>query len=299
MAMVRASGERANCSASELISARHPILVFLRCSEQHMNFSERHRRSGDFYHGLASFTVTSLILLAWPAQARAQTAEPDHVVLGVGAAVTPVFQGADDYRTLPLPVIDIKNGWLFANLRNGVGLVPINKDNVTIGMSAVFIQGYRRRDVRPGLDRLSSGIGARLFANIRLGGLATTVGATKGVSGGTEGTIADLAVSYPLSVSSKFSLTPTVGTTWADAKHNDRYFGVTAAESAATGLLRFATGSGFKDASASLTASYRLTNRITLSATGTFTTLLGSLKHSPQVEERTQPASFFTVSYRL
>jgi outer membrane protein len=250
------------------------------------------------YPGLIAFGVTAAALsMAMPADA--QTREQNHVVLGAGAAVTPAYQGSEDYRTIPIPLVDIKEGWFFANLRNGVGIAPINTDHITIGASAVFIQGYRRKDVPQGIDRLSDGVGARLFANIRTGGFITTIGAIKGVSGGTRGTIADLSVSYPIPVSSKFFLTPTLGTTWADRKHNDRYFGVSAAESAATGLPQFTTGSGFKDASAGLTAAYRLTDRITLSATGTVTTLLGSVKDSPQVEKKTQPAGFFTASYRL
>ena len=41
----------------------------------------------------------------------------DRIVIGLGAAVTPVYQGADDYRVLPLPAIDIVEGRFFANFR--------------------------------------------------------------------------------------------------------------------------------------------------------------------------------------
>jgi len=244
---------------------------------------------------VALAAVATVSLQAATVDAR----EPDRVVLGVGAAVAPAYQGADSYRVIPIPAIDIKQGWFFANLRNGVGVTPIDGDALTIGASVVFAQGYRRKDVPTGIDRLSDGVGARLFATVRTQGLIATIGTTKVVSGGTKGAIADLSLSYPLRVSSRFSLIPTLGTTWANRKYNDRYFGVTAAEASATGFSQFRTGAGLKDASAALTASYRLTNRISLSATGTVTALLGKVNDSPQVEHKTQSAGFLTATYRL
>jgi outer membrane protein len=237
------------------------------------------------------------VVAAWAAPAQAQ--DDDHITLGVGAAVAPTYQGADDYRVLPIPAIDIKKGWFFANLRNGIGIAPIDTETVTVGASAVFMQGYRRQDVPAGIDKLSDGVGARLFANIRASGFVATLGVVKGLSGGTEGVIGDASLSYPIELSSRFKLTPTVGTTWANRKHNDGYFGVTPAESLASGLPQFTAGSGFKDVSAALTASYRLTDRITLSATASATSLLDSVKDSPIVIHKTQPAGIVTVTYRM
>lgn len=79
--------------------------------------------------------VIGMIWFSAPAQAQ------DRVVLGAGVAVTPTYQGSDDYRVLPLPTIDIKKGWFFANLRNGIGIEPIDTGVVSAGVSAVFVQG--------------------------------------------------------------------------------------------------------------------------------------------------------------
>jgi outer membrane protein len=240
------------------------------------------------------------VLLAIPASVLAAgTAQAqDHVVLGAGVAATPSYQGSEDYRLLPLPVIDIKEGWFFANLRNGFGLAPIDTGNVTIGASAVFVQGIRRKDLPTGIDKLSDAVGARIFTTLRASGFVASLGATK-VLGGTKGLIADATLSYPVQVSSRVTLTPTIGTIWADRKYNNRYFGVTAPESFASGLPQFSARSGFKDISGSLTASYRLTSRITLSATGSASSLLSTVKDSPIVEKTTQPLGVLTVTYRL
>jgi outer membrane protein len=231
--------------------------------------------------------------------ARAQDQSQDHVVLGAGIAVTPDYQGSDNYRLMPIPVIDIKEGRLFANLRNGIGVEPIDTEHVTVGASLVFIPGYRRRDVPAGVDKLSSGVGGRIFANLRAGGAVATLGVVKGISGGTEGLVADASLSYPFALSPSFTLTPTLGTSWANRRHNDRYFGITSTEAMASGLPAFAAGAGFKDVSAALTASYRVSDRLTLSATGSVTSLLGAVKDSPIVMKKTQPFGLLTLTYRM
>lgn len=249
----------------------------------------------------ASVAAASTARAQTPAQVQAQarSQNQDHIVLGVGVAATPAYQGSDDTRVIPIPAIDIREGWFFANLRNGVGVVPIVTEHFEIGASAVFVQGYRGQDVPNGIDKLSDGVGARLFTSIRAGGFVATLGAVKIVSGGTRGTVADASISYPINISSRFTLTPTVGTTWADRKYNDRYFGVTPAESIASGLPQFDMGGGFKDVTGMLTASYRLTDRITLSATGGVTSMIGDAADSPLVEKKTQPSGILTLTYRM
>jgi outer membrane protein len=239
----------------------------------------------------ASMTSTSA--------STADAQEQDHIILGVGGSVAPTYQGAKNDRVLPIPAIDIKQGPFFANLRNGVGIAPISNDVVTIGASVNFMQGYRARDVPYGVYALSDGVGARIFATIRAAGFVATIGATKGVLNGTKGAIVDASVSYPIQLSSEFSLTPTFGATWADRRHNDRYFGVSPIQALTSGLPQFDTGSGVKDISGTLTASYRLTDRITLSATGGVTSLVGAMKDSPLVFNKTQPFGFLMLTYRM
>ncbi|MCI4589464.1 MipA/OmpV family protein [Sphingobium sp. BYY-5] len=241
--------------------------------------------------------VPVLSLICWGASAQAQ--DKDHIIIGLGAAYTPAYQGADDYRLMPLPAIDIAWGPVFANLRNGIGINAIDNDVITAGASVTFMQGYRRRDAPEGIGRLSVGAGGRLFVNLKAGGFIATLGATKGFAGGTKGVIADASLSYPIMLSSRLVLVPTIGTTWADKKHNDRYFGVDAEQSLASGLPQFRAGSGFKDASAMVSAQYRLTDRISLGASAGVTTLLGKVQDSPIVFHKTQPLGFLSLSYRF
>ncbi|QSR19673.1 MipA/OmpV family protein [Novosphingobium sp. KA1] len=248
--------------------------------------------------------------LLWAGSANAQqwgrlpteqssSADDDHVIIGVGAGYAPSYQGADDYRVLPMPAIDVDVGPFYANLRNGVGIKAVDTGKITLGGGVTVMPGYRSKDVPDGIGKLSIGVGGRLFASVNAGGVVATVGATKGFAGGTKGLLADASVSYPIPVTSRITVIPTVMTTWADSKYNNGYFGVSESQSLASGLSQFEMGSGFKDASAMLTVSYRMTDHIIVSASGGVTTLLGDVKDSPLVYHTTQPAGFMSVGYRF
>lgn len=256
-------------------------------------------------------TIAILPLALWHGSAQAQTqAEPvlqgdgpdreedgDHFRFGVGGAYMPVYQGADKYRFQPLPVIDVKWGRYFINFQDGIGANAIDTETVTVGAGFVLADGYRAKDAPQGIGKLSMGLGARGFVTLRQAGFEATIGGTKILTGSTEGFIADASLSYPIMVDEKLMLVPSVGTTWADEKHNNRYFGVNAQQSLASGLPQFSVGNGFVDAKAELGAMYRLTDRIGLGATAGVTTLFGDVKDSPIVEKKTQPFGIFYVSY--
>jgi outer membrane protein len=195
--------------------------------------------------------------------------------------------------------VDLAYGPLFANLRNGVGVAFVDNDTVTLGASAVFLPGYRRRDVPAGIGRLSGGVGARLSATLRTGGFIAAIGGVQGISGGTEGVILDANLAYPIRLSSRFTLVPSLGATWANARHNSRYFGVSTAQALASGLPQFRPGAGLKDISATLALSFRLSEHISISAVGSLSSLLDEPADSPIVFHRTQPTGFMSASYRF
>ena len=85
----------------------------------------------------------------------------------------------------------------------------------------------------------------RLFlALIERGSLEATLSATKIITGNTEGVIADASLAYPIVASDKLTPIPSIGTIWGDRTHNNRYFGVNAEQSAASGLPQYRAGSG-------------------------------------------------------
>jgi outer membrane protein len=245
------------------------------------------------------WTGTSLAQSLPQQQDQEQPRAKKEFNLGLGVAYVPTFQGADGYRMVPLPSIDISIGRFFVNLRNGVGLKVVETRNVTLGASLSWTPGYRGRDVPDGIGRLSTGLGARAFGSLSGGGFIATLGATQGLAGGTGGLIADASLSRPVMLTRQLFVIPTVGITWANEQHQDRYFGINASQALASGLPEYHLDPGSKDASASITLNYRMTPRLNLTLSGGSTVLLGDAKDSPLVEDDTTFSAFFAFSYRF
>ncbi|MHA3790588.1 MipA/OmpV family protein [Rhizorhabdus wittichii] len=243
----------------------------------------------------------ALGLAAIPGKASAQSAEKapwqaDHITIGAGATVIPTFEGSDSTRVMPLPAIDIRQGIFIANLLNGVGVdVPVS-DSVSLGAGAVFVLGYRHKDVPDGIDKISNAAGIRGHATIRKWGFIGSLGVTK-ILGGTKGTTADVLVSYPIRLDDRLTVAPALGTSWADSKYNDRYFGISEAEAMRSGLPTFHMGSGFKDVVFSLNANYRLSPRWNLTAGASAIRLVGDALDSPLVQKKLNGTGLVTLSY--
>lgn len=236
-----------------------------------------------------------LLALAVPGKARAE--DGDHLTIGAGVAAVPDFEGADDYRVHPFPLLDVKIGRIFANVADGIGYNVIDLPGFEMGASLTYVRGYRRRDVPDGVDRLSDAAGGRLFARLRQGRLSATIGATRSFAGGTRGVVAGARLSYAVDVDERLTIIPTLATSWANGKHMRRYFGISPSEVAASGLSPYRPSSGFKDISALATANYRLAGGLSLTGSTGVSRLLDKAADSPLVEQRWQPTGFVGVSY--
>jgi outer membrane protein len=224
--------------------------------------------------------------------------EGDHITIGVGGLYRPAYMGARKYQFQPIPAIDIKRGRFFVNFQNGIGVAPVDNDFFAAGVGVVFLfDNYERKDVPNRFNKIDMGAGARGFVSVRQFGLEATAGLTKIFVGSTKGVIADFSLSRPIVVSERLFLTPAIGARWANAKHNDRFYGVNAGQAQESRLRQFRAGSGLLDAKAELGLQYQLTDHIGFGATGGITTLLGKVKDSPIVRKKTAPFGLGFLTY--
>jgi MipA family protein len=234
------------------------------------------------------------MILTAPLPAMAQ----DHLKLGAGVLVTPAYQGSAETRIIPVPLIDAEAGPFFISTTDGAG-AKVRLGNVTVGASATYVIGYRRSDVPGGLSRLSDALGARLFASVAIGHAITSVGVTKAVAGGTRGVTADASVTYPLELSKRVLIAPSIGISWADRRHNDHYFGLSDRRGIEQNLSGFRGRAGFKDVSATVTGRYAVGKRIDLTAMGGFVRLLPPVSDGPLVKKRGSVSGLLGISYRF
>ena len=237
------------------------------------------------------------------AQGEARTLDDhshdDHLNLGLGAIRAPAYQGSDTYRTRAFPAVDASWGPLFANSRDGIGVRAIDTGLLTVGAGLTWMQGYKAKYVPDGIGKLKSGAAARGYISVRTDGFVATVGAKKGLSGDNKGAAIDASLAYPIQLSSRTTIIPTVGTTWTNRKYNNRYFGVDADQSLASGLPRFKAGDGFTNIAAALTVNHQLTDRISLGASIGVNRTLGEVKDSPLVSDKTQALGLAFFAYHF
>ncbi|MCH8685265.1 MipA/OmpV family protein [Pedomonas mirosovicensis] len=242
--------------------------------------------------------AAGLAIGAAPALAEDKSDELSGMV-GVGIAAVPDYEGSDDYRILPLPMFDLRYKSFFANFRDGFGAFLLETDKIDVGAGAVFVRGRRAKDSPEGLGKVKDAVGGRVFARYRpIDNMALTAGLTRSF-GGTDGTLVDVTANYQFKPSKQMMLIPAVSATWASNKHTQRYFGISAEQSARSGLPAFDADSGLKDVSMSLTGLVALNRHWHLNATAVLTRYLGDAADSPINEHKWQPAMVVGVGYRF
>lgn len=230
---------------------------------------------------------------------RAGTSSWD-ITLGAGVAVAPKYEGARDFRVLPMPAIGIT--WrdrVFLNTENGLGFYALKSDAFTLGASVTYGWGrrekYDRRHLR-GLGNVNAAVQGRMFASYTLDAftLHTSLGRD---FGGSDGLVGTVGVTATLPVSQRFAMWADIAATWADDNHMKTFFGVTPTQSARSGLSRFKASAGFKRTDFAVGATWKFTDHWSLNATAGAGYLLGDAAHSPITRRRLQPFSALSLGY--
>ena len=84
-----------------------------------------------------------------------------------------------------------------------------------------------------------------------------------------------------------------LGSTWASEDYMSSYFGIDAADAARSGLDQFSADEGFKDVSFGGALTYRLFERLSVSALANYTRLIDDAEDSPVVDDAGDENQFF------
>lgn len=244
------------------------------------------------------------LLIAEDASAQGgppNTAGPS-VSAGPGAVVVPDYPGAEGYRVLPIPAIDVRAGRLFVNSRDGVGveIAGDRSDGWRIGIAAFFrpdrLERFDRDRLR-GLGRISATPQLRGFVRRQLGAVELGVLGSRDL-GGSDGTTVDLSAGYRLPLGRGFVVVgPTLS--FADDRFARSWFGVSDAQAARGGRRAFAIGGGAYQATASAALVLPLSRRWALGGFGGYQRLLGDFAKSPVVARKGTPIGGISLSYRF
>jgi outer membrane protein len=259
--------------------------------------------------------IACAALLAWPslpalaAPLRDAPKEKEwDVTLGAGVSLRPTFEGSDRSTVHPLPVFSVKwrdtitlgegglsAQWHHKRFRIGAGLTfdPGRKDHSSGG---IFESGDDRLK---GLGTVNAALGIRGFASYRLGPVNFEVSATKYTGSQNDGVLASLGATMPLPLTKRLIIMPHVRASWASGDTMQTYFGVTAAQSAASIFPRFTAGSGLRDVRGGVNIIYQLSPHWFMAADTSVTRLLGDAAKSPISIDDTNVMVTGMVGYRF
>jgi len=230
------------------------------------------------------------------------------VTLGAGVSLRPTFEGSDRSVVRPLPVFTarwrdtisfgeggVSASWHRKRFRIGAGLTfdPGRQDHSSGG---IFESGDDRLK---GLGTVNASLGLRGFASWRLGPVNFEVSATKYTGGQNEGVLASLGASMQLPLTKKLILMPHVRASWADGKTMQTYFGVTAAQSAASIFPQFNAASGVRDVRGGVNIIYQLSPHWFMAADTSVTRLMGDAARSPISISDTNVMATGMIGYRF
>jgi outer membrane protein len=232
--------------------------------------------------------------------------------LGAGVGVAPDYEGSDYYEPVPLWNLSVSNLYhpktyvqvLGPRLRSNF----IPDDHWRLGIAGQFIK--KRDDVHNDrVDDLES-VDASVMLGV-VGGydflaepeqdLVLEIEARQDVAN-DNGFLATVRGAYGGRLTPSWGLVAFVGSTWADDDYMSSYFGIDAADAAASGLNEFNADEGFKDVNFGGALTYRFLERWSVSALGTYARLLGDAEDSPVVDDVGDANQFFggaLVNYRF
>lgn len=227
---------------------------------------------------------------------------PWKISIGPGAYFAPQYPGSRHMKVYPFPALDISyRDRFFSQGPDVLGINVLTSENYHLGASLSFDFQSRTASDDPhlrGLGNVDDGPKLRIFGDYTLWAFTGAVAVYQDISGNGQGTTAsvDLYASLPLK-GWLFSVGP--GLTWANAVYTRTLFGISSAQSAASGLPQYATGSGIRDVHMTFYATHDFSKHWVGSVDAT----LGRLEHyaggSPITERRRELTTFAALDYRF
>ena len=283
----------------------------------------RSRRAELAVRPLAILTLVAMFL---PHTARAQTPSPlqewqysggiilarlfepnlPHwrVVLGTAAEVQPVYDGARAYRLQGGPVINIQyRDIAFASTGEGIGFNFLRGDHYRVGAAISYDFGRKVKDDYTnlhGMGDIAAAPVAKVFASWVLSRkfpMILRVDARQ-LLGGANGTVGDVGVYMPLPGSSKkFVMFAGPSITLATHRYLQSEFGVTPAQSLASGHRVFDPHAGTAAVGVGFSATRFLTEHWLLNLDAALSKFKGSPDVSPLTERSTQRELALSLDY--
>ena len=219
--------------------------------------------------------------------------------VGLGVAVSPDYEGGDDYEGSIAPFGRYNWGsGRYVSLGGTSGTekaARLRANLISTEQSNIWELGpvLQYRFERDGVDNnkvdnlndVDGAVEAGAYVGLNTGPWSAGIGFAADVSSEHDGYLIYTKGSYDIKVNERFIIDLGAHLTWADDDYMDEYFGVTGSESIRTGLSKYQADSDFKDIGFGVTGHYMFNQAWGLLANVNYTRMLGDAEDSPLVDD--------------
>ncbi|MFD2239354.1 MipA/OmpV family protein [Aureimonas populi] len=255
-------------------------------------------------HGADLETYESDIVPAQPADTARYGDFRDNldrweVTIGAGAIYLPEYEGSDKFEVKPFPLFSAQFGDRVQMDITGVTVDLYRWEGLTLAARGGYETGRQEddSDYLRGLGDIDPGGVVGGIVSYEAGPVEVYAALNKTV-GGSEG----LTGTFGAKAShryERFIVSADVSGTWADDNHMQSYFGITAEQSARSGLSEYDAQAGIKRVDLKTSVTYMMTESWMVTGGAGAGLLLGDAKDSPVVKDDVQPFAMLGVAYRF
>ena len=221
------------------------------------------------------------------------------VVLGGGAMMAPKYEGSDEFDIQAIPFITATFGERVKVDPRGISVNVYSVGNLNFSGQLGYDMGRKEDDSDHlrGLGDVDAGAVVGGMVSYEMGPAEFYASVSRTI-GGSEGLEAKIGFDLAHNID-QFRFSAGVSATWADEAYMQSYFGVTAAQSATSGLAQYDIGAGFKRVDLDLAVTYMATEHWLVRGQVVIGYLLGDAADSPIVQEAFQPSVLLAIGYRF
>ena len=237
---------------------------------------------------------------------------------GIGVAAMPKYAGSDEYRVLPIPIVQLEyRGRLYlggsqSGTGAGIGAYVVRTPTlaVDVGLSGAESRPESRGDALAGMGKRSASSFATSGVTYRRGIVMATSGVAIGL-GRNEGSYAAIGIGTERQLARRWFAGLSTGVTFADARNMAFDFGVSDEQSAARQALlesgdprlhgidvaAYSPDAGLKEARGAASLAWLLTDRSRMMLFAQGSRLSNEAARSPLVRARTGVVSGIALAY--
>jgi len=239
-----------------------------------LSHSNTAQAEGSFYSGLQSFTDLMV---------------PDvkQISIGLGPSFGPDYLGSDDYEFRPKASFYIRFNKFLTLENDGASFNVLGLSNFQFG-PVLHLTDQRKQSANPALNGLGNIQGSLDFGLYTKFLIADKFSARlryfNDFLSNDNGGLFELSLNTVLYKREHLSVVLGVTGSWADKKRAQQFFGITAAQSATSGLAEYRPGGSFQDARVDLGARWDFAKNWSLNGYARYSRLVDNIANSPIVD---------------